>query len=365
MKLICILALTLILVPLAMFTTGPLRIVVGLLFILFFPGYALMAALFPQKDRLHGIERVALSFVLSFAIVPLTGLVLNFTPWGIRLESILIGIAVFIVIALLISLYRQLGIPEGQRFEPHLPIKLPRLKRWRTLDRALRIVLLISITAIVVLTFFASIGWMILEFFDYTPWGISLELILISIAVLIVIALLIGLFWRLATPEEQMFKRFGPRLHIKMPHFGGGSLLDRAISIVLLLAILGAIGGLTYAVANPSAEEPFTEFYILGSEGMAEDYPREVGLGEQVEVTTGIVNHENQYMSYKVEVEIEGEKLTETVTTSLEHEEEWRDTVTFIPSKAGVQKAEFQLYKGVETEPYLTLHLWLDVKEAE
>jgi len=29
-----------------------------------------------------GIERVALSFGLSIAIVPLIGLVLNFTPWG-------------------------------------------------------------------------------------------------------------------------------------------------------------------------------------------------------------------------------------------------------------------------------------------
>jgi len=33
-------------------------------------------------EGIDGIERVALSFGLSIAIVPLIGLVLNFTPWG-------------------------------------------------------------------------------------------------------------------------------------------------------------------------------------------------------------------------------------------------------------------------------------------
>jgi len=38
------------------------------------------AALFPGKDDLDGIERIALSFGLSIAVVPLMGLALNYTP---------------------------------------------------------------------------------------------------------------------------------------------------------------------------------------------------------------------------------------------------------------------------------------------
>lgn len=147
MKFICILALTLILVPLVILTTGPLRIVVGLLFILFFPGYTLLTALFPRRESLDAIERVALSFGLSIAVVSLIVLVLNYTTWGIRLEPILISIAVFIVIALLIGLFRQLRIHEVQRFEPHPLTKLPRWGGWSKLDRALLGVLLISIMA--------------------------------------------------------------------------------------------------------------------------------------------------------------------------------------------------------------------------
>src|SRR3989304_2036405 len=82
---------------LPLFSSTPLRIVFGLPFVLFLPGYALIAALFPRKDDLDGIERIALSFGLSIAVVPLIGLALNYTPFGIRLVPIAIALSVFTV----------------------------------------------------------------------------------------------------------------------------------------------------------------------------------------------------------------------------------------------------------------------------
>ncbi|MCK4222104.1 MAG: DUF1616 domain-containing protein, partial [Dehalococcoidia bacterium] len=79
MDLLLIVIANLALLPAALFTTGPLRIVLGLPFLLFSPGYALIAALFPKKGSLDGIERIALSFGLSIAVVPLIGLILNYT----------------------------------------------------------------------------------------------------------------------------------------------------------------------------------------------------------------------------------------------------------------------------------------------
>lgn len=83
MELFGIIILSLLLVPVVVLTHGALRIFLGVLFLLFFPGYTLLAALFPRKDSLDPFERVALSFVLSIAVVPLLGLILNYTPGGL------------------------------------------------------------------------------------------------------------------------------------------------------------------------------------------------------------------------------------------------------------------------------------------
>jgi uncharacterized membrane protein len=50
---------------------SPIRIILGLPLVLFLPGYSLIAVLFPRKDDLDAIERIALSFGLSSAITPL------------------------------------------------------------------------------------------------------------------------------------------------------------------------------------------------------------------------------------------------------------------------------------------------------
>lgn len=80
------------------FNESILRAIVGFPFVLFLPGYTLLTVLFPKKDELDGIERVALSIGLSICVVVFIGLGLNFTPWGIRLGPILIAMAAFMLI---------------------------------------------------------------------------------------------------------------------------------------------------------------------------------------------------------------------------------------------------------------------------
>lgn len=63
------------------------RHILGLIFVLWLPGYTFVRALFPRKE-LDIIERVALSIGMSMAIVPIVGLLLNYTPWGIRVTPI-------------------------------------------------------------------------------------------------------------------------------------------------------------------------------------------------------------------------------------------------------------------------------------
>jgi uncharacterized membrane protein len=114
--LIAVVVATLLLFPLVAFTSGGVRIAFGLLFALFFPGYALISALFPKQGRLGGIERIALSFGLSIAVVPLIGFILNFTPWGIELYPIVISVTLFILVASVVGWYRQRRLEPAQRF---------------------------------------------------------------------------------------------------------------------------------------------------------------------------------------------------------------------------------------------------------
>jgi uncharacterized membrane protein len=99
-----------------------LRIILGLPFLLFFPGYSLILALFPGRDQLGGIERVALSFGLSIATVPLIGLVLNYSPWGITLVSTLYSITGFILFTSFIAWLRLIRLDEQDRFRLTLPL---------------------------------------------------------------------------------------------------------------------------------------------------------------------------------------------------------------------------------------------------
>ncbi|MEM3913379.1 MAG: DUF1616 domain-containing protein [Desulfurococcaceae archaeon] len=88
----------------------PLRYVLGSIYVLFIPGYSLVEALYPREEDLSPLERTALSIGLSLAVVPLIGLILNYTPWGIRLLPIVTSTTVFTTAMLVIAAYRKYNL---------------------------------------------------------------------------------------------------------------------------------------------------------------------------------------------------------------------------------------------------------------
>ena len=113
--LINVLSILLILV-IIFFPNAPVRIILGLPFVLFFTGYVLISALFPRKEEIDIIERLAFSTGLSIAITPLIGLMLNYTPFGIRVYSILFSLFSFILLLSIVALYRRRTISRGDVF---------------------------------------------------------------------------------------------------------------------------------------------------------------------------------------------------------------------------------------------------------
>ena len=267
---------------------SPIRVIFGLPLVLFLPGYALIAALFPRRDDLDAIERIALSFGLSIAITPLLGLALNYTPFGIRLMPVLIVLSVFTVSLALGAYARRSMIPERDRFavEPHIA------------------------------TFFKN---------------------------------------------------------MKEPFKATDTKIDKMLSVILIISIVLAISMTVYVIATPKEGEKFTEFYILGPNGTASDYPTNLKVGEEGEVIIGVVNHEYANVSYWLEVKLNGEVISGK-SIELMHNETWESPFTFRAKKKGKdQKLEFLLYKNPfnksvygkgenREEVYRSLHLWVDVQ---
>jgi uncharacterized membrane protein len=277
-----------------------LRILFALPTILFIPGYVLIAALFPGSEDLDGIERVALSFGLSIAVVPLTGLALNYTPWGIRLEPVVASIVGLTLILTLVGAVRRAGIPPDKRFT------IPFREGIREAQTAL-------------------------------------------------------------APS-------------------GGTWVDRVLNVVLLLSIVVAVGATIYVIMVPKEGEHFTEFYILGPQGKAADYPRELQSGGSYSVIIGIGNHEYRNITYMVEIDAVNMSFDPATNLSildamvtldrfpvvLSHNTTQEIPWNFTAPPAGYNRLEFLLFN--ETVPddgvrsmdrinasYRDLHLWVTV----
>ena len=262
------LLVVILILVLTFFPSIVLRIVLGIPFLLFFPGYTLIAALFPRRERMDAIERVALSFGTSITIVPLTGLMLNYTAWGIRLEPVLYSVSSFILATSIIAWLRRRRLPE----------------------------------------------------------------------------------------QEQLIT-----FRLRVPGWGK-SVQEKILSVVLVFAILAAVGVLGYAAVTPKTVDKFTEFYLLDAAGEMADYPQKFSPDVAANVVVRIVNYEQQDVIYRLEIRSSGETIKEIVPIKLKNREKWEQKVDFVAVSVGEnQEVEFTLFKEGDDEPYRSLRLWLNV----
>ena len=311
-----------------------LRAILGLVFVLFVPGYAFVAALFPESGSgpidtvedesvgsqvadgettsddggwlngrigIDGVERAALSFGLSIAIVPTIGFLLSFTPWGIEFVPIVTAIALFTLLCTAIAAKRRWNLAPEDRFS--VPYR-----RWTDAARS-------------------------------------------------------GLFDR-------------------------DNRVDAALNVALALAILLALGSVTYAVAAPPQGEEYTDFHVLtendNGELVADGYPGEMSLDESADIVVGVSNSEQSVEEYTVVVILQEVDIVDTEThvqeqdeltrfyLALEHDETHHHEHSLEPTMTGEElRVVYLLYKGdAPAEPtrdnaYRDLFFWIDVEEPE
>jgi hypothetical protein len=91
-----------------------LRNVLGIILVLWLPGYASIKALFPVRmpiqtstENLETIERIALSIGMSITLVPIVGLLLYYTPWGLSVTPIVLSLLALTVVLATVAITRE------------------------------------------------------------------------------------------------------------------------------------------------------------------------------------------------------------------------------------------------------------------
>lgn len=84
-----------------------IRIALAFVFVLYLPGFVFVEMMFPKRSELRRYERISLSVGLSFAIVILIGLLLNFAPWGITQVTVVTSTSIFVMIVAFIAVVRK------------------------------------------------------------------------------------------------------------------------------------------------------------------------------------------------------------------------------------------------------------------
>jgi uncharacterized membrane protein len=80
-----------------------------------------------------------------------------------------------------------------------------------------------------------------------------------------------------------------------------GSRVDRLLTMVTTLAVLIAVLATVYVIVVPKEGERFTEFFILGENKTAADYPDLIIAGQNYPMFIGVGNHEYRNMTYTIE----------------------------------------------------------------
>nr|MBA4404948.1 hypothetical protein [Nanoarchaeum sp.] len=103
---IALLIVSLAITPTKLTFLESLRIVFGSVYVLFLPGYLISYIFFKRKEVDH-LERIALGFALSIAIVPLLIFYLNLLGLQINLINSSLTILGIVIISIIILAYKK------------------------------------------------------------------------------------------------------------------------------------------------------------------------------------------------------------------------------------------------------------------
>ncbi|MFB6163755.1 MAG: DUF1616 domain-containing protein [Haloarculaceae archaeon] len=288
-----------------------LRVGLALPLVLLFPGYALLAALYPEPvpvgadagrgeegGSIDGIERIVLSVAVSVAAVPLVAFVLNYTSFGVRLTPLLVAVGGVTVGAAAVGLARRVSRAPDARYRVPL------------------------------VTWLGAAG---------------------------------GRYFSTARDDLRARTPLAPRTGTR-----------RALNVLFVVSLLLLAGTLGYAAVTPSGgHDLFSEFYLLtrtdSGQYRAENLPHTYMRGESQQLYVAVGNHEGRRVPYTVVVELDGHEL-DRFGGRVAAGQTRRFETAVTPDRTGDRlRLSFLLYRGQPPEnptpqnAYRETHLWVSV----
>lgn len=297
-----------------------LRVVFGVPFVLWMPGYAVTAALFPgsaaqpttddsepttdddeatsvlPSPGIDGIERATLSVVLSVATVVLLGILLDVSVWSVTVETLFVTVGGFVVACTAVAAVRRQHVPPNRR-------EVAPVGRW-------------------------------------VRGGLD----------------------GLQSPQTSV---------------------DLALNVVVVVGVLLAVLTVGFGVGVSGDATGFTELYLLteAEDGrlVADDYPTNFTRGEPQPLVIAVENHEHESVDYSLVIEIQQvaaddasrvvrERTVNQTSFSVAHDGRWQTRHDVSVRMTGDRlRLTYLLYRGAPPanptldNAYREAHLWVTV----
>lgn len=113
-------------------SSSPLSLLVAVV-ALFSPGYALIAALFPRRRlrsnevpgslaarvaQVDAFDRAVLAIAAGLVVTPLLGIALDFSPFALRRDPVLVTVSGFTVLTATVAAARRRRLPPSEQYNP-------------------------------------------------------------------------------------------------------------------------------------------------------------------------------------------------------------------------------------------------------
>lgn len=193
---------------------------------------------------------------------------------------------------------------------------------------------------------------------NYLPWGIQPGPIACSLAIWSSVLYTVAAFRRRREGLDMNAWFPGhqtPQWWFNVAHLPSRNTRFAVVGLVGLLVI----AGLLFVI--PDRSQHYTEFYMLGIDGQADNFPNQVAPGKMISITLGIANHEGADLSYKIELTSGVQPFAKASPISVKQGESWENKIYFtVPHPGKDQYVDILLYRPNDTSPYRHLRLWLN-----